>query len=163
MPEFAPVIGLRISSTGESGVRPWHTSHVSAATGSSNYRISSPPDRFTEFETYHTPNWDGDDAEPITSDTLAAARRFNQRLPRELPPADIAPGADGTIGFEWREGPPETREFVIVEIGPGDRVKAKRISRTGIVSKFAPVDLSNWASVAHLFSMLFPQSDVPAG
>jgi hypothetical protein len=122
---------------------------------------ASKPDNFTEFEGYSTPNWDGADADPITVGTVQAARRFNQLLPRELPPADIAPGADGTIGFEWRQGPRENRKFVLVEIGPGDVIKARKISEGGIISKFNPIR-SEWEAVQNLLSMLFTANNVLA-
>jgi hypothetical protein len=48
-------------------------------------------------------------------------------LPRELRSADIAPGADGTIGFEWRTGSGDQRIVTIIDVGPGDRIVARRL------------------------------------
>ena len=119
------------------------------------YQMKRQPDSFTEFEAYNTQNWDGEGAEPITTETVEAARRFNAFLPRELRPADIAPGADGTIGFEWREGPPQRRTFVIVEIGPGSVIKARKLSETGRKSRLAPVEATDTTRTQNLISMLF--------
>jgi hypothetical protein len=119
------------------------------------YVISRIPDSFSEFESYGLPNWDGEGAEPITRDTVDAARRFNSFLPRELRPADTAPGADGTIGFEWREGPPERRKFIIVEIGPGNIVRARKVAANGTKSRLAPIDVMDSERLRNLTSMLF--------
>jgi hypothetical protein len=156
MPDYAPMMGFQFPS-GRIGSVPIGP-HTITATGSDVvYDIRKlVPDLFTEFEVYDVQNWDGEDAEPIIHETVEAARQFNQFLPRELSPPDIAPGADGTIGFEWREGPRDHRTYVIVEVGPGDIIRARRISEAGQVSRFAPVTARS-GSVAHLLSMLFPR------
>ena len=87
-------------------------------------------DEFSQYDLYnlllHAPDWDGFGAEPISSETIRAARRFKSLWPRHIPIADIAPGADGTIGFEWRSGLPSDRTVVLIEVGPGNTVKALR-------------------------------------
>jgi hypothetical protein len=89
------------------------------------YRISTPHlDRFTEYEAYNE-NWDGFGAEPITRETVDAARQLWHSLPRDLRAPDVAPGADGTIGFEWREGAPDNRKIFVIEIGPGALITAR--------------------------------------
>ena len=89
------------------------------------YTIPTPrADQFTEYESYGE-NWDGFGAERITSETIEAARQLSHLLPRQLRAPDVAPGADGTIGFEWREGPPDNRKIFIIEIGPGSLVVAR--------------------------------------
>jgi hypothetical protein len=79
-------------------------------------------DEFSEFELYDISDWDGYGADPITASTIATARSFYRMLPRILPPPDIAPGADGTIGFEWRLGSKETYKLFFVDIGPGEYI-----------------------------------------
>lgn len=71
-------------------------------------------DQLAGFESYAVANWDGYEAEPIMPRTLAAARQFLSALSRS---PDVAPGADGSIGFEWRfaEGP-----MKLLMIGFGD-------------------------------------------
>src|SRR2546429_568723 len=86
---------------------------------------------FLGFSEYAIRDWDGDGAEPITSETLDFARRVHSALPRALRPADIAPGGDGTIGFEWQEGPAERRKFTIIKVGPDDRVAARKLNEYG--------------------------------
>lgn len=85
---------------------------------------ASVPDRFTDYESYDVSGWDGYDADPITADTLRVARHFAQSLPRHVPSSDIAPGADGTIGFEWRIGRHSDVVAIFVEVGPGDNMGA---------------------------------------
>jgi hypothetical protein len=156
MADFASVIGFQTSSSSrQTSVLPWSTA-VPTTSGSGIYQIThSIPDSFTEFEDYSTPNWDGAGAQPISKETIEAARRINAFLPREWRPADIAPGADGTIGFEWREGPPNSRKFVIVEVGPGETIRARKISETGAKARLAPVQANDADGVQHLISMLF--------
>jgi hypothetical protein len=80
-------------------------------------------DPLSSFTAYNNPNWDGFDAEPITSETVAVARRLASLIPAAYGEADIAPGADGTIGFEWH---PETGPIrkLYIDIGPGTRWSA---------------------------------------
>jgi len=96
------------------------------------------PDKFTDYESYNVPGWDGYDADPITIETVQAARYFARQLPRHLLPADIAPGADGTIGFEWQMGGNgDKSETIFVEVGPGDTISAfrERISGRQLIPK----------------------------
>jgi hypothetical protein len=89
------------------------------------------PDEFTEYEDYNFSGWDGMKAQAISAETVQGARSFALLLPREQRPADIAPGADGTIGFEWRTGSTDHRVITLVDIGPGDRVIARRLFSSG--------------------------------
>jgi hypothetical protein len=98
-------------------------------------------DEFSEFEAYGVPNWDGYHAAPISKDTVDAARRFNSQIPRSDRMPDVAPGADGTIGFEWRFGPSDSRDFVLVDIGPGDRVTGRKIFADGRVETAGPTKI----------------------
>ena len=70
------------------------------------------------YDTFEEPNWDGHDAQPITKETLAYARRIARLLPDTLGAPDIAPSADGSIGLEWvPDHGPLTKLFM--DIGPG--------------------------------------------
>ena len=53
-----------------------------------------------ELRAYNIPNWDGYDALPIQPHTVDIALTLSHVLSSDNPP-DIAPGADGSIGFEW--------------------------------------------------------------
>lgn len=90
---------------------------VSARTGGIDLCIVE-SDPLRGYERYASPNWDGYDADPITSDTLSASRRLLRMLPSTFGPPDIAPGADGTIGLEWIvTGGPLRKLFI--DVGPG--------------------------------------------
>ena len=138
----------------------WAPDTASAAILNINSSIFN--DLFSEYESYNVPNWDGGGAEPITAETLQAARNFHRTLPRGLPSPDIAPGADGTIGFEWREGPRGHRKYVIVEVGPGNRIVARKLNERGVPSRFHPIR-ADWDAIQHLLTMLFPLDNVSTG
>jgi hypothetical protein len=76
------------------------------------------PDPIAGFGKYSVPNWDGYGAEPIEPKTTDSARSFIRILPDTFGAADIAPGADGTIGLEWVLGEGPLRKLFI-DIGPG--------------------------------------------
>jgi hypothetical protein len=73
------------------------------------------------------PGWDGFDAEPISADTIAAARRALRLIPKAYGEAWIAPATDGTIGFEF--GSFEAGWINWVDIGPGHRAVVNRAKR----------------------------------
>lgn len=83
-----------------------------------NLRVAPASDPFVGYERYDLANWDGYGADPITTETLSAARVFLQMLPRTLGDPDIAPGADGAIGLEWAFNNRPLRKLFI-DIGPG--------------------------------------------
>lgn len=53
-----------------------------------------------EFALLTIKNWDGYCADPILPSTHALATRLNEAL-KPLGEPDVAPGADGSIGFEY--------------------------------------------------------------
>lgn len=66
---------------------------------------------------YSTPNWDGYGASPISAQTLLAARNIRACFPGDFAHPHIAPGADGSVGFEWITGGPVRKIFL--DVGPG--------------------------------------------
>jgi hypothetical protein len=54
-----------------------------------------------DYSGYDQRNWGGYDEEPISSETVGLAKALHKML-RDTP-CD-APGGDGSIGFEWRNG-----------------------------------------------------------
>lgn len=109
------------------------------AVGGGSYRLPEPEsDEFTVFESYDIDDWDGYGAKPITSDTVKAARAFKRLFDQETPQPDIAPGADGTIGFEWRFGIPNGEHRILIDVGPGGRVFARRLDPQGNLVAFPP-------------------------
>lgn len=65
-----------------------------------------------EYEKLSAPNWGGYGEMPITPATLELARTIARLLSE---PADIAPGGDGTVCFEWVDA--EKGNKVFLDIG----------------------------------------------
>jgi len=66
-------------------------------------------------EEYASPNWDGDNAEPIEDQAYQCAYRFLEALPLGSPPPSISPEPDGHIAIEWYRSP---RRTLSVSISP---------------------------------------------
>jgi hypothetical protein len=97
-------------------------------------------DPLAGFEEYDFSGWDGERAEPIQAATIRNARRFFDfllTLPREGTAPNVSPGADGTIGFEWRP-PSGGLKKLFVEIRPDDTVRAYWVYRDGQMEKRPP-------------------------
>lgn len=121
-------------------LHPWVARNYTSSASSTIVHVNNLEPRqldpFDGFDVeYSEPGWDGDDARPISAATLLSARRFHAFLStveRDLPVPNIAPGPDGTIGFEWR-----LRNGVIkklfVEIRDGDLMRAYWL-RSGVGS-----------------------------
>lgn len=120
--------GLRddqVSASGGVYFEDWARPASTAERG--GYEAASvTPDQFSPYEDYDFAGWDGDEAEPILAATVRAARYFNNSLPRDVTRPDVAPGVDGTIGFEWRLGRGESRVSIFVEVAAGNRIRAQR-------------------------------------
>ncbi len=69
------------------------------------------------FEECSEPNWDGYGATPILAAAYEEARTFLNALPAQIPVPEIVPEPDGSIGFEWNNGP--NRIFVASVNGIG--------------------------------------------
>lgn len=129
-----PIDNYRVSSTSVSKRISLVGKIIAGGAGRANYPIANTVDEFTEYDEYDCPDWDGYGAAPITKETVQAARAFQRLLPMDAPQPDIAPGGDGTIGFEWRSGSPANRTMILVDVGPGDIVTARRVNgAAGIV------------------------------
>lgn len=76
------------------------------------------PDLLEGYEEYAEPNWDCYGSEPISSETVEAARQLLAVLPNTLGEPHIAPGPDGTIGLEWVFRDRPLRKLYI-DVGPG--------------------------------------------
>jgi hypothetical protein len=110
-----------------------------SALASQSYALPRPkPDRFTEYEAYSVDDWDGYGAQPILSTTVALARSFFDRLPRGHLDPDVAPGGDGSIGFEWVIHCGREQQMLYVDVRPGEDIEARRIGESGaVVETFA--------------------------
>jgi hypothetical protein len=129
-------------------------SRLPQGVGASRYPSTTPAaDEFSEYELYHISDWDGYGAQPITSETVQTARSFKLLLPMDAPQPDIAPGGDGTIGFEWRSGSPGNRSLILVDIGPGDLIVARRVDEAGRIERLQPAHLGT--GVRQLIAQLF--------
>jgi hypothetical protein len=124
-----------------------------ASFGASNYKPQHDQEIFSDYDAYSVGGWDGFEADPISRDTVFAARSFYRLLPMGHVRADIAPGADGTIGFEWRIGSRDNRTMILVDVGPADRVRARRVDRNGRSTVFPETSTGMGARnlVAELF------------
>jgi hypothetical protein len=146
---------VRVRSSGTGPVRIARYALPLSVFGGGSYKTALlATDLFAEYEAYNVPGWDGYDAEPVTNETVDTARRFRRLLPRALRAPDIAPGADGTIGFEWRHGPRNHYKLIFVEIGPGDRVAARIVHEDGRIISFPSTQLGTGAKklISDLFS-----------
>jgi hypothetical protein len=123
-----------------------------ASGGTINTFSDRTPDHFTEFESYDFSGWDGMDALPIHKDTIAASRTLNSLLPREAA-SDIAPGARGVIGFEWRGRRQGNNYYLLVEIGPRERTLVVDVDKDGKYSK------SDFTSVTEAWSFISRKID----
>ena len=51
------------------------------------------------------PNWDGEGAQAISTETHEVARRLLESLPRDMPLPSISAEPDGQLNFEWYQAP----------------------------------------------------------
>ncbi|MEX0819229.1 MAG: hypothetical protein WD070_06540 [Pirellulaceae bacterium] len=51
------------------------------------------------------PNWDGEGAEAISTETQEVARRLLESLSRDMPLPSISAEPDGQLNFEWYQAP----------------------------------------------------------
>lgn len=108
-------------------VRPGIDERPKVSATSGRYTpIAETPDEFSEYEAYNFHDWDAAGAEPISAETLRAARQLRKLLPRSAANPDIAAGEDGSIAFEWRSGIGPDRTITYVEVGPGSLVSVSR-------------------------------------
>jgi hypothetical protein len=76
--------------------------------------------RLTEFvDEYAQPAWDGYGADPISTQAVALAIHFVQKLPDGLALPDPSPEPDGSVGLEWYC---HDRSRVGVSFGDSDRI-----------------------------------------
>ena len=95
-----PIAGLYSSTGSGHSVTAGRGVH---GVGAGRYVVdTNAEDIFTEYESYNIRGWDGYDADPISSRTVETARSLNRLIPLTVRNPDVAPGPDGTIGFEWR-------------------------------------------------------------
>ncbi|BBC00116.1 hypothetical protein [Bradyrhizobium elkanii] len=102
-------------------------------------------DPFEGFDLYAQPNWDGFDALPVLPETVATAKdlyRFIEPELRDLKRPNIAPGSDGTIGFEWHYRGAEIKKLFI-EVQPGRQVRAYWVRSNGVIERLPRGDLAN--------------------
>lgn len=64
------------------------------------------------YEDYNIHNWDAYGADPITPEVLTLAKAIAALFAQEC---DAAPGGDGSICLEWRNGD----DLLCFDIGPG--------------------------------------------
>ncbi len=96
------------------------------------------------YEQYQTANWDRHDAEAITAQTLAYARRLMKVMPTKLGPPDVAPTGDGSIALEWvPDDHTHKLDKLFLDIGPGEVWRAYWTLRTGEFGRLPQVGFSD--------------------
>ena len=50
------------------------------------------------------PDWDGEDGDPITNETLELALTLLIGMPADIPMPDLSPESDGGVNMEWHRG-----------------------------------------------------------
>lgn len=114
------------------------------------------PNPLAGYEEYAKPNWDFYGAEPITAETVEAARWFLTILPATLGEPHISPGADGTIGLEWVFNDDRPLRKLFIDIGPfyvwGGYWRLASGERHTIRPK--PIDVGTEAELVELFRTL---------
>lgn len=117
--------------------------------------VASVADPLAGYERYAEADWDCYGAEPISAETVAAARQLLKKLPDTLGQPHIAPGSDGTVGFEWVRADGPFRKLYI-DVGPGKVWSGywRRTSgeRRTIFPK--PIDATTEAELSVLFADL---------
>jgi hypothetical protein len=114
-------------------------------------------DPFEGFEQYAQPNWDGFDALPVLPETVSSARKLYRSIEpelRKLKRPNIAPGSDGTVGFEWHYRGGEIKKLFI-EVQPQKKVRVYWVRSNGAIERFDRSDLvSALPSVQRILSEL---------
>lgn len=77
---------------------------------------------FEELEACATYDWDGLGAAAVSKETLDVARGLLEQLPRSAEAAEVAPGADGSVGIEWHWTVDGGVAKAFVDVGPGSQV-----------------------------------------
>jgi hypothetical protein len=142
----------------DTGTANWVTLSTSSSNTSRTSEISelirALPDPFAGYDRYEVANWDGYDADPITRETVDAARAFLGLLPYGFSTPAIAPGGDGAIGFEWlRDQGPFRKLFI--DIGPGRTWRAYWRLSSGITGKIPQQSID--AKTPSMLTALFRQ------
>ena len=96
LPELRPFVGHRVEIT----VRESDASNESVAV-----RQSAMETLRATWERCRQPNWDGEGAEAIASETYEFARRLLESLPSGSPLPSISAEPDGHLSFEWYKAP----------------------------------------------------------
>jgi hypothetical protein len=131
---------LQLNMTPSTAVSRLSRSSSLFSTGTVRVVVKRNPDVFDAMlASCQDAGWDGDDAVPITEATVRVARRIHDHLlsyNRVLKP-HIAPGADGTIGFELHTLGGAIRK-VFIEARPDECVRAYWVSSDNRFEKIAP-------------------------
>jgi hypothetical protein len=87
-------------------------------------RVAALPTPLDGYEKYARSDWDGFGAEPITRETLNAARSILNNLPPPFTDPHVAPGADGAIGLYWSDDVRAQFSSLCIDVGPGAKWRA---------------------------------------
>lgn len=80
-----------------------------------------------EFSSFDESGWDGFNAEPVSSKTAMLAVEIVASLPGSWRDYDAAPGADGSVCFEWVRG----QKIIALDVNANGHVVASRWNKDG--------------------------------
>lgn len=126
--------------------------HITFVSTTLSGKADLPDDPFAGYESYAVADWDGYGAVPISPETLESAVALLKELPIGLRKPDIAPGADGSIGFEWDFETGSVTQ-VYLDVGPGRVMSAVRRYRNGTFETWPAKNLVT--QIARLLPTLF--------
>ena len=87
------------------------------------------------------PNWDSEDAEPVSDEALSVALKVAATLPRNLPAPDIYPDPEGRIEFDWAL---DNGTSFTLTVGPkGDAAMSARRTKGGFLRGWSKNDDDN--------------------
>jgi hypothetical protein len=101
-------------------------------------------DPFKEFPAaYGNDDWDGCGAVAVSGEVLESARSFYRHITHflrtALPRPLIAPGADGSIGFQWQLQSGEYTK-IFVELRPGNAIRSYCVRRADRILEKQPAE-----------------------
>lgn len=149
-----PIDRQHATSSGGANTMHFQTTYWASATVTTEIlpKEAVVEEPFFGYEAYADEDWDGLGARSITADVLIAARKLSSRLPAQFSAPHIAPGADGSIGFEWHFASGWVRK-VFIDILPDLSVRAYRSDRNGQNKTY---HVASVGQAEGLFSSLFP-------
>ena len=107
MPELLPFVGHRVDIVVRDSEPP------AAPAAAHSVLFNALQETYQRCQLY---DWDGEQAEAISTETFEVARRFIEALPLHSTLPTISPEPDGQLNFEWYQAP---RRLLTVSVSAG--------------------------------------------